>query len=170
VRFVLLSLAALGVVIVLAAIGFQSSTALVQWQMDRLGIEQLYMTSPTEPFAVSLRYAIGFALPIVVAWGAALLHQLRGPAVPIRAFAMYAAIAAAVFAIVIVGPILLARPLEVDGLRPMVTLESFALSARQLAFAVMLASVPCVLLAVRASGVRPPPPPAGAGASPTPAP
>jgi hypothetical protein len=156
---------------VLAAIGFQASTALVRWQVDRLGIEQVYMTSPAEPFAVSLRYAIGFALPIVVAWGAALLHQLRGPAVPIRAFATYAAIAATAFAIVIVVPILLVRPIEVaDGFQPMVTLESFALSTRQIAFAVMLASVPCVLLAVRASGARPPTPPAGAGASPTPAP
>jgi hypothetical protein len=147
----LLSIVALGVVIVLVAIGFQASTALVRWQMDRLGVDQVFASSPSEPFAVSLRYAIGFALPIVIAWGAALVHQLRGPAVPIRAFAMYAGIAAVVFAIVIVVPILLVQPFEASNdFRPMVSLESFALSAQQLAFAVMLASVPCVLLALRA--------------------
>jgi hypothetical protein len=123
-RFAVTSIVALALLVVLAFLGFASGFALVEWKAARLGLDALYFTSPDEPFHIRLVSAVVFALPVLVAWIATLIHRVRSGA-DASTLATVCYLAVPILTLVVIELLVIrSGPLDPGGVAPMVTATS----------------------------------------------
>lgn len=76
-RFAIVSAVALGLAILAFVLGAALAITIVASVATSLGVGQVVFTSPAELLLVRAKLGLVFALPLVVAWIAALIHRAR---------------------------------------------------------------------------------------------